>query len=67
MENPMSWGKAEHVVSDAIKQAERGREEMRMGFSMVKQITNALRAEGLLVDAEETEQVGYDSGDGSTG
>lgn len=67
MESPFSWGQAERVINEAIKQAERAREEMRMGFSMTMQIANALRREGLLVDEPEDKQVGHDARDGEAG
>lgn len=57
MEDPKSWGKAEHVVSAVIVNHERNRAEakadpskLQIGLSLTKQITNALRTEGLLVD-----------------
>lgn len=48
MENPASWGEAERVVEAAIIAAERGTRAGRVGWSMTKQITNALREAGLL-------------------
>ena len=55
MESPFSWGKAEHVVAEAISDAERAREEGRMGFSTPMRITNALREAGLLGPLEPLE------------
>lgn len=62
MENPATWGRAEQIIHDIIVEQGRhhaavraGTERPIMGFSTVKLITNALRAEGLLqqmVDAD---------------
>jgi hypothetical protein len=54
MENPDTWGKAEHTVSNVIEQyfldkrkaMETG--QFRAGLSLARQITDALRAAGLL-------------------
>jgi hypothetical protein len=48
MENPATWGRAEHVVSEALAQSDKNRLERRMGFSTTRLITDALRREGLL-------------------
>jgi hypothetical protein len=53
MENPATWGHAEHVVSEALQRADDNRREMRMGLSATRLITDALRREGLL--HEETQ------------
>lgn len=56
MENPATWGEAEHIIHDAIKRHENGLAEDRAtgqfhaGLSLVMQIADALRAEDLLVD-----------------
>lgn len=50
MEDPSSWGRAERVVHEALRQVEQNRREMRMGLSAERLITDALRREGLLVD-----------------
>lgn len=48
MENPATWGRAEHVVSEALAQSDKNKLERRMGFSTTRLITDALRREGLL-------------------
>jgi len=48
VENPATWGKAEQVVAEALEQAEESRRQMMCGLSEVRQITDALRREGLL-------------------
>ena len=48
MENPATWTQAEWVVSVALRQAEAAREEGRLGLSMARTVTDALRAAGLL-------------------
>ena len=54
MENPDSWGPAEHTVNRVLHERqvnrERPVEEHRFGLSLVRLITDALRAEGLLVE-----------------
>ncbi|MFS0885291.1 hypothetical protein [Aeromicrobium sp. 179-A 4D2 NHS] len=61
MENPASWGPAEHAVSEVLR---RWREneakpplEQHIGHSLEMQITNALRREGLLVDVAPTGRI----------
>jgi hypothetical protein len=56
-ENPASWGKAERVVSEAIRSARQAHAELVVGLSEVMQITNALRAAGLLKEEAEEEVV----------
>jgi hypothetical protein len=48
MENPATWGRAEHVVSQAMDEAEDDLQQQVCGLSVVRQITDALRAAGLL-------------------
>lgn len=50
MENPATWGRAEHIVQDVLRRREDSRAsgEFRCGLSLARQITDALRAEGLL-------------------
>jgi hypothetical protein len=53
MENPMSWGKAEHVVNDVLRLhqlQEAAPTKPLIGLSLTRKITDALREEGLLVD-----------------
>lgn len=50
MENPATWGKAEHVVHRALVEAEEALDRGVIGLSKVRQITDALRREGLLVE-----------------
>lgn len=57
MENPGSWGLAEHVVNKALEEHDRlmRHEPGLCGLSVVRKITDALRAEGLLIsDQHET-------------
>lgn len=48
MENPATWGPAEHVVSKALKDAAAARAQGVIGLSTVRQVTDALREAGLL-------------------
>jgi hypothetical protein len=50
MENPGTWGLAEHVVNKALNDHDRlmRADEYFCGLSVVRKITDALRAEGLL-------------------
>jgi hypothetical protein len=52
MENPQTWGLAEHVVNRALNEHARLTSERTpvAGLSVVRKITDALRAEGLLKD-----------------
>jgi hypothetical protein len=47
MENPQTWGRAEHVVHDVLN--ERHPSTLRVGLSTARQITDALRRERLLL------------------
>ena len=49
MENPQTWGLAEHVVADAMQKHEIAREKGVVGISVMMAICNALREAGLLV------------------
>ena len=48
MENPATWGAAENTIDKALKQAERDRRLGIIGWSLPKQIAEALREAGLL-------------------
>ena len=48
MENPETWTKAEHIVHQAILDAEEAYRNGVVGWSRAKRITEALRKEGLL-------------------
>lgn len=48
MENPATWGRAERVVAKAIKNFQDQTVPQTAGLSLVRQITDALRADGLL-------------------
>lgn len=50
MENPATWGPAEHVVQEALDKAADAYTKKMVGLSTTRQITDALRREGLLVD-----------------
>jgi hypothetical protein len=50
MENPMTWGEAERTVHEVLIHRETG--EIRMGLSTERRIVDALRAKGLLIEAE---------------
>src|SRR4051794_37298973 len=54
MENPATWGPAEHIVDDVLANDDANRtrppEERLVGASRAKQICDALRAAGLLAD-----------------
>ncbi len=54
MENPATWGEAEHIVSRVIVAYEQ-RDPHIVGLSLTRQITDALREAGLLVDRAEDE------------
>lgn len=53
MENPATWGKAEQVVNEVLKRIDENSalppDQRRIGLSRARQITDALRVEGLLV------------------
>lgn len=50
MENPGTWTLAEHVVNKAINDHFTDRNQGLIGLSVVRRITDALRAEKLLVE-----------------
>lgn len=52
MENPQTWTLAEHVVNRALEEHYSATRQKLCGLSIVRQITDALRAEGLLKDNE---------------
>lgn len=60
MENPQSWGRAERVVNAVLDNIEANRarppDERRFGPSRARQITDALRREGLLVEETGVEE-----------
>jgi hypothetical protein len=49
MENPATWGTAEHIVNNTYADWCDAREQDICGLSLARQITDALRAEGMLV------------------
>jgi hypothetical protein len=51
MENPTTWTEAEQIVSDALIEAENTPPHI-CGLSLPRQITDALRAAGLLREGE---------------
>lgn len=53
MENPATWGRAEHVVADALERAHEQDAQHVVGLSHIRQITDALRAAGLLKEDGE--------------
>lgn len=53
MENPATWGKAEQVVHDVRLKWEEDRENVVLGLSLERRITNALRQEGLLLNEDD--------------
>lgn len=57
MENPSSWTLAEYVVDEVLQRYYAVREDgdILCGWSLAMQITNALRAEGLLAPYEAPE------------
>ena len=48
MENPATWGAAEHVVSSAINEHSKATAEMVIGLSLARTICDALRQAGLI-------------------
>lgn len=54
MEDPKSWGRAEQIVNDVLVNDDANRtkppDQQRYGLSRARQITDALRREGLLVE-----------------
>ena len=58
-ENPATWGKAEYVVQDVLKEDDHQRSleaitgEYLCGLSLTRRITDALRAAGLLSKEEK--------------
>lgn len=59
MENPGSWTLAEHVVNKALEEHDMlmRHEPGLCGLSVVRKITDALRAEGLLISDQQNETV----------
>lgn len=53
MESPLTWTRAEWVVNEALREAEEAREQGVVGLSAARRITDALRREGLLKEAEK--------------
>jgi hypothetical protein len=49
MENPATWTKAEHIVSHVLTRFDDQQRQGVVGLSLARQITDALRAGGLLV------------------
>lgn len=52
MENPASWGKTERVISEAIQEHAKDMAEHRMGLSLERTISDALRQAGLLKEGK---------------
>jgi hypothetical protein len=50
MENPATWGPAERAVDDVLRGQTGWGTEPLVGLSLVRQITDALRSQGLLID-----------------
>ena len=50
VENPSTWGEAERVVDEAMRRATELQEQGLMGLSVARQVTDALREHGLLVE-----------------
>ena len=48
MENPATWGQPERIVDKAVDDAYQNRKAGLIGLSLTRQITDALRAAGLL-------------------
>lgn len=53
MENPATWGKAEHVISDAYGEYHIAQNRGVIGASLVRCIADALRKHGLLIENEK--------------
>lgn len=53
MENPATWGPAEHAVQDVLDRYRVGQNNEVCGLSLARQITDALREQGLLNDTTE--------------
>lgn len=56
MENPATWGRAEHVIADAMSQADKYMKMGVVGLSSVRQIADALREAGLLRDPKDEDK-----------
>lgn len=50
MENPQTWGPAERLINTVIVQHAYAQADGCCGLSLERKITDALRAEGLLLD-----------------
>lgn len=55
MENPATWGRAEKAVNQAYQDWWKARAEGRIGLSLARCITDALRRENLLRDETQEE------------
>jgi hypothetical protein len=57
MENPDTWGKAEKVIAEAVREAAVAHQHGIIGWSQPKRIAEALRQAGLLKE-EATQEEG---------
>lgn len=56
MENPASWGRAEHVISETYIEWQEARERGAVGGSLAMTIANALRREGIIDEPTNREE-----------
>lgn len=61
MENPATWTLVEHVIFNALAEAKKGAEEGYFGLSTTRQISDALRAAGLIAADVPTEKLGFEA------
>lgn len=52
MENPATWNPLEHVIHDALKQAEANRKAGVIGLSQTRIIADKLREAHLVIEQE---------------
>lgn len=52
VENPASWGRAERVIHEALREADVAREAGVFGASRAAVVASALRREGLLSEED---------------
>lgn len=50
MENPATWNRAERIVHEALREFSSSAKAGVIGLSLTRQITDALRKAGLLVE-----------------
>jgi hypothetical protein len=57
MENPATWGRAEGIISRAYAEWSESRNKGIIGLSLARQIADALRDAGLLIEPQVEENI----------